>query len=168
VIKGSAPADLLIDVSMICGLMTKTLVRTKDGVSDTTAASAAVYARILVDGKMADPGEVPMCKRTQELSATLQGIITECKDLNADGTLDMATECTTTPEEISLMQDTAGAHAFAWAVQNVGSGAHKVELQIKVDSNGAAQQGSFDAWASVGKASIIIQKAMLKGNELLF
>lgn len=167
-IKGSSPADLIIDVSMICGLMTSTTVRTKDGISDTSSASAAVYGRILVDGKLADPGEVPICKRTQELTATLQGIITKCSDSNGDGTLDMLTECTTIDEEIGLMQDTAGAHAFTWAVQNVGSGVHKIELQVKVDSNGAVQKGSYNAWASVGKASIKVQKANLKGNELLF
>lgn len=167
-IKGSSVADLLIDINLVCGLVTKTTVRTKDAVSDTSQAASAVYARVLVDGKMAAPGEVPLCKRSQTLSTTLQGIIESCSDANGDGTIDMLTECTTTPEEISLVLDTTSAHGFMWAMENVGSGTHKVELQIRVDSNGSAQQGSFDGYAAVGAASIRVDRANLKGNELAF
>ncbi|MCM2324098.1 MAG: hypothetical protein NDJ90_12630 [Oligoflexia bacterium] len=167
-IKGSSTADLLVDINLVCGLFTGTTVRTKDGVSDTSSAEAAVYARVLIDGKMAAPGEIPLCKRSQTLSATLQGIISECKDANGDGTLTMATECTTTPEEISLVLDTTSAHGFLWAMENVGSGVHKVELQVKVGTKGAAQLGSFSGYASVGQTSFKVERGNLKGNELLF
>ena len=42
--------SLFIDMSLECGLLTKTTVKSKGGTKDTSSASAAVMVRVLVDG----------------------------------------------------------------------------------------------------------------------
>ncbi len=66
--------DLLLSLSVECGLFTSTLSKSKGGTKDTSKVTAEVRLSIEVDGVLAEPGEVTFCKRSQELSATFQGI----------------------------------------------------------------------------------------------
>ena len=66
--------DLLLSLSVECGLFTSTLSKSKGGTKDTSKVTAEVRLSIEVDGVLAVPGEVTFCKRSQELSATFQGI----------------------------------------------------------------------------------------------
>ena len=93
-IKTGNQKALSIIVSLECGNITETLVRSKGGKSDKSTAGASVRVAVLVDGVFALPtgdntrvfpsvfGTVPMsqqgvifCKQTQELEAKFQGII---------------------------------------------------------------------------------------------
>ena len=158
--------DLFIDASLECGLFTRTLVRSKDGVSDTSKAQAGVEVRVLVDGVAADPGGVTFCKRTQELTATFAGIL-DCTDLNGDGIISFD-ECTTTPEELDLVLDTLNASSFNFVYDDLTSGVHRIDVQAKIDTDTAWQQGAAEAKALVGKGSVTVEEVrMIKGEDIV-
>jgi len=78
-IKTANQKDLFISASFEVGLFTDTLVRSKLMVSDTSTAQASVKVRVLIDGaRVVEPGEVVFGRRTQTLSATLEGAIAGC------------------------------------------------------------------------------------------
>lgn len=165
-IRTSSQKDLIVDVALECGLLTRTKVSSKQGITDTSSASASVQVRVLIDGKAAKPGEVIFCKRTQELSATLGGIMDECQDSNGDGIIS-STECTWTAEEIELVQDTMNANSFNFILDNLSSGNHRIDIQAKIDSGSSAQLGSADAKASIGKGSVSAEEVRLIRNQII-
>ncbi len=90
-IKSPGNKGLNINVSLECGLLTKTHVKSKGGKGETATANASVKVRVGVDivlnddgslasGAWADPVEygegITYCQRTQELTAVFQGIFT--------------------------------------------------------------------------------------------
>ncbi len=146
--------SLFIDMSMECGLLTQTTVKSKGGTRDTSTASAAVMVRVLVDGKVAAPGEVTYCQRTQELSATFGGILQSCTDANADGII-LGSECDFLDEELSLLLSTMNANSFNFLTDNLASGTHTVEVQAKIFSSTTAQTGSSQARGFIGKGTVL-------------
>ena len=70
-IKTSNMKDLFITASFEVGLFTQTLVSSKNMVKDTSTADANVQVRVMLDGKVVEPGQVVYGRRTQTLSATL-------------------------------------------------------------------------------------------------
>lgn len=146
--------SLFVDMSLECGLLTKTTVKSKGGTKDTSTASAAVMVRVLVDGKAIAPGEVTYCRRTQELSATFGGILQSCTDANADGTI-LASECEFTDEELSLLTSTMNAASFNFVSEVLASGVHKVEVQARIISSTTTQAGSAEARGFIGKGSVL-------------
>jgi len=126
-LKTSQQKDLFIDVSLECGLYTRTLVKSKGGTQDTTMADAGISVMVLIDGVVvAEPGEVVFEKRMQELSAKLGGILS-CTDVNGDGMITLD-ECTITEEEIQLVLDTMSANSFNFILPDVGVGVHTLEV----------------------------------------
>src|SRR5206468_10130528 len=77
-IKTANQKDLFVSASFEVGLYTDTLVKSKNMVSDTSSADAAVRVRVLLDGNPVEPGEVTYGRRKQTLSATLEGAIGGC------------------------------------------------------------------------------------------
>src|SRR5438093_7385490 len=78
-IKTSNQKDLFINASFEVGLFTQTKVSSKNMVSDTSTATANVQVRVLLDGtRIVEPGQVVYGRRTQTLSATLEGAIAGC------------------------------------------------------------------------------------------
>ncbi len=146
--------SLFIDMSLECGLLTQTTVKSKGGTKDTSTANAAVMVRVLVDGKVAAPGEVTYCQRTQELSATFGGILQSCTDANADGII-LASECEFADEELSLLLSTMNAGSFNFLTDNLASGVHTVEVQAKIFSSTTAQTGNAQARGFIGKGSVL-------------
>ena len=157
-IKTPNKKDLLIGASFETGLYTKTVVKSAMGVLDTSTAVAGITIKVLVDGNEVKPGEVIYDKRAQTLSAKLGGILETCSDVNLDGTIDIATECTFTPEEIGLILDTMGAHHFNFVAANLEPGVHSVVVFAKIDTSTAAQAGLADAKALVGKGSLTVEE----------
>jgi hypothetical protein len=146
--------SLFIDMSLECGLLTKTTVKSKGGTKDTSSASAAVMVRVLVNGKVAAPGEVTYCQRTQELSATFGGILQSCTDANGDGTI-LASECEFLDEELSLLQSTMNAASFNFLTETLASGVHTIEVQAKIFSSTTSQTGSAEARGFIGKGTVL-------------
>ena len=160
-IKTPNQSALFMQANIECGLLTKTTVKSKGGVKDTSIAEAVVSLRVQVDGADAEPGPVVYCKRTQELSATLQGIIDQCTDANGDGTIDFATECTVTEEEISLLLDTQVAASFGFVKRDLRSGVHNIGVLAKITTMTSAQLGSAEAAGSIGKGSLTVTQQRL-------
>lgn len=166
-IKTSEQKDLAADVAVQCGLYTRTLVKSKGAVKDTSTAEASVTIRVVMDDTIfASPGGedgVVYSQRYQELSAVFQGILDNCLllvDDDGDGIPDRIVideECLT-PEEVELVLSTMAAHAFNFCLDNVGSGVHKIEVQAKVSQDSSAQAGEAEAYATVGKGAMLIEE----------
>jgi hypothetical protein len=158
-IKTSNQKSLFINPSLECGLYTSTTVRSKNGVKDTSSATATIQMQVLVDGVASSPGVVIYCSRTQTLSATLGGILQSCTDTNGDGTI-TASECMMTDEEISLVLSTMNAASFNFGA-NVGVGVHDIEVQAKISTSTSFQTGSAEAMATIGKGSVVVTEQRL-------
>lgn len=164
-IRTSEQKDLFVGVSLQTGLFTDTLVRSKGGTTDTSKAEAEVVARVkLTDPsgnvRYAEPGDVVYDKRSQTLMAKLGGILSGCTDVDGDGHISLD-ECTLIEEEIQLILDTLAAHHFNFAIDDLGSGVHTVEVQTRIATNVEFQAGSAVAKAMVGKGSVTVEEVRL-------
>lgn len=167
-IKTSSQKDLIIGTSLEVGLYTRTLVRSKLMTTDTSLAKGVVQVRVLVDGKPAEPGEVVFGRRSQQLSATLEGAISGCLSIvtNPDGTQSIVLDPTcVTPEEIELILDTMDAASFNFVAPDVAVGTHTVSVQARIDTTGSADAGSYEATATVGKGSMTVESVRMIRNE---
>src|SRR5207247_124585 len=107
-IKTANQKDLFINASFEVGLFTQTKVSSKNMTTDTSTATANVQVRVLLDSKVVEPGQVVYGRRTQTLSATLEGAIAGCLTLvtNADGSVSIVVDpACVTPETIELILD---------------------------------------------------------------
>jgi len=160
--------DMFIGVSLEVGLFTRTQIKGKNLVTDTSLAQAAVEVRVMVDGRIAEPGAVVFGRRSQTLSATLEGAIAGCLSLvtNADGTVSIVVDPTcVTPETIELILDTMDANAFNFVLQDLTPGVHTVAVQARIQTGTAAQQGTATATATVGRGSMTVESVRLIRNE---
>ena len=165
-IKTPNKKDLLIGVSLETALFTQTQVKGKGGSTDSASASATLEVRVLLDGKRFDPRDssgafppkVVFDKRAQTLSATLGGVIQSCFDLNGDGVIDVATECTVTDEMIELILDTMAAHHFNFMAANLPPGNHTLEVQVGIGVDTSFGAGSASATAGVGRGSLTVEE----------
>jgi hypothetical protein len=159
-IRMANQSDLLIDVSVECGLVTRTRAKSKGGVEDSSAAAAEVKMYVTVDGSVAMPGDVTFCRRAQQLSAKFQGIFEgpidcyECVDvegtevcsynlqcladnclaLNDDETAIVIDDACLIDEEVELILDTMNANSFNFVATNVGVGDHTVTAWACTDT----------------------------------
>src|SRR5260221_233204 len=163
-IKMANNHDLLINAAFEVGLYTSTTVSSKNMVTDTSTATASVKVRALVDGVEASPGQVVYGKRTQQLSATLEGAIAGCLSIitNSAGSpqIILNTNCVL-PEVIGLIQDTVSANSFIFAAPNLSSGFHNIQIQAVIDAQGDNQNGTFTAAALVGKGTLSAESVRL-------
>ncbi len=163
-IKTANQKDLFIGASLECGLYTLTKVASKNMKADTSVAEAHVHVRVLVDGNEAEPGEVVFARRSQELTAILEGAIGGCLSLqtNADGTTSIVVDETcVTPEVIEFIQHTMDANAFNWVAVDVPQGNHLISVQARIETFGAAELGQSEATATVGKGSMTVESVRL-------
>lgn len=159
-IKTANNWDLIIEPCFEVGLYTMTTVQSKNMVTDTSTASAAAQVQVLVDGAIAAPGPVVYNKRTQQLTAQLEGAIANCLSIVTNGTGDLTitlnTNCVT-PEVIGLMQDTMSANSFIFAVPNLPTGLHTVQVQARITAMGDNQNGTFTAVGALGKGTMKVE-----------
>lgn len=188
VIHTSEQKDLIVDVSLECGLMTRTRVKGKNGDLAQAAAEAGVMVQVILDEgtdqeRLALPGPVTFCKRAQELTAKFGGIIESCTDKNLDGTIVIADECEVTEEELQLILQTMSANSFNFILDDLGAGDHTISIQAMVDTcsgvlsdadgngiyecDGEPINGDVDAKAWVGKGSATVDEVrFIKGEAL--
>jgi hypothetical protein len=166
-IKMANNHDLLIGASFEVGLLTSTTVSSKLMVTDTSTATASVKVRALVDGVPAVPGEVVYGKRTQQLSATLEGAIAGCLTIitNSAGSLQIVlnTNCVA-PEVISLLDDSVSANSFIFGALNLSAGFHDIQIQARIDALGDNQNGSFTAAGLLGKGTLSAESVRLAND----
>jgi len=163
-IKMANNHDLLMNAGFEVGLYTATTVSSKLLASDTSTATASVKVRVQVDETNASPGEVVFGKRTQTLTATLEGAIAGCLSIitNSAGNpqIVLDTNCVL-PEVIGLIQDTVTANSFSFGALNLSSGIHNIKVQAKLDFQGSAQNGTFSAAALLGKGTLTAESVRL-------
>jgi len=170
-IKTANQKDLFIGASLEVGLLTKTLVSSKNGINDTSLAAAAVQVRVLVDGVEALPGVVTFGRRSQTLSATFQGLIDGCLALDptVPGGIALDPDCVQ-PETLELILDTMNANSFNFIKANVPSGVHTVEVQARISLNASTTPllgGSAAARGLIGNGSVTVESVrMVKGEDI--
>jgi len=156
--------DLLITAAFEVGLYTQTTVSSKNMVTDTSTATASVKVRALVDGVEAAPGEVVYGKRTQQLTATLEGAIAGCLSIVTNGAgglqIVLDTNCVL-PEVVGLIQDTVSANSFMFGALNMSSGFHHIQIQAQISALGDNQNGTFTAAALLGKGTLAAESVRL-------
>ena len=164
-IKTANMKDLFISASFEVGLYTDTLVKSKNMVTDTSTADAAVRVRVLLDGQPVEPGEVTYGRRKQTLSATLEGAIGSCLVFNpTNGTVSVDETCVQ-PEIIQLILETMDAASFNFVAADVPQGVHTISVQAAIENSTTAQLGSATAKALVGKGAVTIESVRLIKNE---
>jgi len=166
-LKTSQQKDLTIGVSLECGLYTKTLVRSKNGEADSSAATAGIEIQVLVDGKPAQPGEVVFARRSQTLTATFQGLFDSCLTVDTNTWSVIIDETCVRPEELELILDTMNANHFNFILDDVGVGVHTIQVQSRINLGSTAQAGSAVATATIGKGSLVVEEIRLvKDSEI--
>jgi hypothetical protein len=163
-IKTANQKDLFISASLEVGLFTQTLSSSKNNTPDTSVAQANVQVRVLLDGQVVQPGTVIFGRRTQTLTATLEGAIAGCLSLatNLDGSVSIVVDpACVTPETIELILDSMDAASFNFVAVNVPQGVHTISVQARIDTTGSAQTGSWSALGTVGKGSMTVESVRL-------
>ena len=159
-IKTANQKDLIIDVSLECGLYTKTRGKSKQDqegvpIADSAMATSTIEVRVTVDGHPVYPDTpVVFAMRAQTLTVLLQGILDICPD-PADGL------CIVGEEYVELILNTMEANSFNFICPDVDSGVHEVtvEASINLDTVGDAV-----AKATIGKGSVIIEEVRMIKN----
>jgi hypothetical protein len=152
VIKVPSQKDLFIDVSLECGLYTKTLVKSKGLVPDTSMAMALIEVKVLVDGTEAYPGVVTFNARTQTLTAKFAGMM-------VDDVL--------TAEELELILDTMSANSFNFILDDLPQGTYTISVQAMIDTDTLAQLGVAEAYATIGNGSVTVEEVrMIQGEDI--
>lgn len=160
-LKTANQKDLLIDVSLECGLYTDTLVRSKGGAKDTSGAQATIKVRVLVDGEEAYPGEVVFADRLQEVSAVFAGYLV---DTDEDGFLD---DEELNAEELQLILNTMNANSFNFVMDNLSANVHTIEVQAMICSDVYVMDGEAVAHATIGKGSVTIEAVrFIQGEDV--
>ena len=164
-LKTANQKDVFVDVTMECGLYTKTLVQSKGGQRSTAAAEGRVEVRVLIDGHVAEPGAVTFCQRRQELSATFQGLIDGCLSVDGEGNVVLDETCLQA-EEVELIQETMIAAGYNFVSGDLSSGVHTIEVQARIELNSSAGSGAAEARAVLGKGSVTVEEVrLIKGED---
>ena len=166
-LKCSNQKDVFVDVSLECGLVTKTVVTSKNATRDTSTADAGIEVRVLIDGQPILPGHVIFARRRQQLSAVFQGIVADSFRVDpATGNV-VLDESTVTPEELELVLDTTNAASFNFIAPNVATGVHTIQVQTRVDTNVTFETGTAEAYALIGKGSVTVEEyRAAQGDEI--
>jgi hypothetical protein len=182
-IKVPQQKELLVGLSAEIGLMTDTSVKGKNGGSAKAIAGSEAYVTIFAvptdsydpavpPAIRALPGTVILSKRVQEQDATLGGVIESCTDAltvdtdgdgvadSGDGTIDVATDCIVTDEEIGLMQDTTAAHHFNFVLPDMTAGEYDI---VAVFTTGA--NAEIDICTSIEECALYDPDGTVSGSS---
>jgi hypothetical protein len=165
-IRTANQKDLFIDCALETGLMTQTQTSSHGGNKDTSTATAEVAVRVLIDGAPAYPGEIIFDSRTQELSATLEGIIGSCFHIDDNGNVVLDPDCVQ-PEQIELIQSTMSASSYNFIYPNCPAGVHTFDVQARIKTSTSTQQGTASALAMVGRGSCAVEEVRMANDEVI-
>lgn len=156
-IKTPNQKDLFIDVSLQCGLYTRTKGKSKNPIGEDTAqATSTIKVRVTVDGHPVYPSEVVFCERAQTLTVKLQGILGECPDDGGFG-------CVVDEEYVELILETMSANSFNFVAADLDAGVHTVTVDAAID---LVESGDAEARATIGVGSVTIEQVrMIKGED---
>lgn len=163
--------EIAFGVSLQCGIVTDTTVKSKGGDADESAAQARIKVRVKItqpdgavvygqpangadlEGTILEEGEgLTYCDRYQYLRAKFAGL-----NCTVDGSGNVV--CAN-PEELQLILKTLTAHHFNFLHANAIPGVHRVEVQAKADAAielGGTQLGDAGAEAFAGAGALFAQ-----------
>jgi hypothetical protein len=143
--KMSQGKEILAGISAESKILLQTNVKGKLGGSSTAAGygkvAVRIYAKNVDTGERFPPvpnGRIVLNARYQQLDATLGGVIESCTDENTDGTIDVATECVISPEEIGLLTSNQSANSFNVVFVDLPQGTYKIKARFTVLSSSFA------------------------------
>ena len=186
--------DLAFDVSLQCGMVTDTTVKSRNGNKSTSTAEGDIKVRVRVaavdsdnnpigdwlyaqpnadivdlNGNGISPKEnsgVTYCSRSQTLEAQLGGL-----DCTVD---DLGMVLCADDESIRLLLKTLSAHAFNFFVTDLSSGDYVIEVQAIADtatevgcSGEGCLLGEAAAHAFVGLGTMHVDEIRLIKNTVL-
>ena len=160
-IKTASQKDLFIGSSFEIGLYTRTLVKSKNMTTDTSTARGMVQVRVLVDGVVAEPGAVVFGRRSQTLSATLEGQIAGALTVDPTTGSIVLDPNLVNYEELELILATMDAASFNFVALNVPQGTHTITVEARINIGESAQAGEAEARALVGKGSLTVESVRL-------
>lgn len=145
---------------------TGTAVKSAHRETDTSTAAATLDIRIPIDGEPASawPAEVTCDKRVQSLSAKPGGEPAKGTDGDVNGVIDTRTGCLPALE-IGLVPDTMAAHRDHFVALGTPAGVPTCELQIRIDTQEAFNNGSARVWAAVGRGSFTVEGVRSRNTE---
>ena len=171
-IKTPNAKELAIGVSLQCGLVTDTTVKSVGGNQDTAAAQGRIKVRVKItqpngvvayavpdngadlEGTLLDPGPgITYCDRYQKLAAKFAG-------LNCTADLVTGAVTCTDPEELQLILKTLAAHHFNFLFANAIPGVQKVEVQAMAEAAvqlGGTKLGAAGAEAFAGAGALSVE-----------
>ena len=175
-IKVPQDKELLVGVSAEVGILTDTSLKGRNGGAAKSIAGGGAAVMVVAvptgggDGNIAEPGPVVLAARVQELSATLGGVIDSCTDADASGTIDVASECVVTDEQIGLIQGSLSSHHFNFVLPDMDQGEYDIVAffltgalaavdidEVSVTDGGSITGAAFAA-AFVGKHMVTVQQ----------
>jgi hypothetical protein len=171
-IKTPNAKELALGVSLQCGIVTDTTVKSVGGNQDTSAAQGRIKVRVKItqpdgtevyaepdngadlDGTLLDPGPgITYCDRYQKLAAKFAG-------LNCTADLVTGAVTCTDPEELQLILKTLTAHHFNFLHANAVPGVQKVEVQAMAQAAvqlGGTRLGAAGAEAFAGAGALSVE-----------
>jgi len=184
--KVSNSQSLVASPSLVTGLYTTTLVKTKPGTSSTATAAGGVYMRVVLSTdagglnvlQIADP--VGICSndilgcapagngsygvvldsRVQTLSQTLSNCVVNVTVGGVAGSGSCTFDST-----INLILQTTSAHSYNFIFPNVGQGVYYVVVQLGVDSAATVSgSGAAVGSAAFGLGSLTVESVRLVHN----
>lgn len=175
-IKTPNGKELAIGVSLQCGLITDTTVRSKNGDLDSSASRGKIAVRVEItqpDGNVvyAEPSngadlstDIPLkdegvtyCDRYQKLAAKFAG-------LNCTANLTSGVVTCADPEELQLILKTLSANHFNFLHANAVPGVQKVVVQARAQAGmllGGDGLGAASAEAFVGAGALSVETIRL-------
>ena len=177
-IKTPNAKEIAMGVSLQCGLVTDTTVRSKTGDLDSSAARGRIRVRV----KITQPGgtvvygqpnngadlssDIPLdpegggltyCDRYQKLEAKFSGL--NCTANLATGAVTCAD-----PEGLRLILKTLNANHFNFLHANAISGVHKIEVEARAQAGimlGGTSLGAAGAEAFIGAGVLSVETIRL-------
>lgn len=175
-IKTPNAKELAIGVSLQCGLVTDTTVKSKNGDLDSSAARGKIAVRVMIiqpDGSIvyAEPDngadlttDIPLngdgvtyCDRYQKLEAKFSG-------LNCTADLETGAVTCADPEELRLLLKTLNAHHFEFLHANAVPGVQEVIVQARAQAGmllGGTELGAASAEAFAGAGALSVETIRL-------
>jgi hypothetical protein len=183
-IKVPQSKELLVGISAQVELFTETIVKGKKGTTSRALAMAEGGVELFACNDVCyrgEPGRVVLSKRTQELEATLAGVIESCI-VDVEVVDDIATGsgsfnlgmCDVEDEAIRLALTTMAAHHFNFVFPNLPQGEYEVIARFSANSAAEAEvwcdeQYTYcdpDDGGAGGAAYAVIGKYMMSIQEV--
>lgn len=151
--KTSTPADLMIQVTLECALLTDITTDTVNQPESEAIATVKVWVEIdgaavpVSSGDTTEPGRVVFCNRAYRQK------VTELDDDNDNHVFEQFLR-------------TRSANAFNWIKLNVGSKPSPHTIKVKAQLT-AQVTGAGDAKAIVGKRTLVVEPAKLANDATI-